>query len=355
MCVCVLRGADTLSDPNSSHYSGNPNCWQVSSCRGQIKGGSTDTDGDVRDTTNGLWHQLVVTTHPDGSEGYSVYVDGVLRANDPFIQGVGINRVDTSGGPGTWQTTGGRPTDPVGPIRLCGRAKPGAWVGDTAPVIWDPRRYFLGKVAHFSVWDQSFTADQVVALHNAYVSTFNLPTTPFLMPAGIQRPLAYYYLDEGHGWNLRDTIAGNSTAGEVTYEDTSSHPENANYTEPNWRDDDIFGSAIQCGRADTWQKDTLSLADVDYGHSGRWAMSVWFRHDPENFPGYSREQFIGHGDPIRPTSSNNQFHVQMERSNKFLTIMRDSTDIDRYTLSDPNSSHYSGDPNCWQVSRAAAR
>ena len=104
--MCVLRGADTLSDNTSVHYSGNPNCWQVSSCRGQIKGGSTDTDGDVRDTTNGLWHQLVVTTHPDGSEGYSVYVDGVLRANDPFIQGVGINRVDTSGGPGTWQTTG---------------------------------------------------------------------------------------------------------------------------------------------------------------------------------------------------------------------------------------------------------
>ena len=41
--MCVLRGADTLSDNTSVHYSGNPNCWQVSSCRGQIKGGSTDT------------------------------------------------------------------------------------------------------------------------------------------------------------------------------------------------------------------------------------------------------------------------------------------------------------------------
>ena len=58
-------------------------------------------------------------------------------------------------------------------------------------------------------------------------------------------------------------------------------------------------------------------------------MSVWIRHDVVNFPGYSREQFLGHGDPIRPTSTNNQFHVQLERSARIRTLMRDSTDIAR--------------------------
>ena len=137
----------------------------MSSCRGQVSGGSTDTDGDVRDTTNGLWHQYLVTTRPDGGEGYNVYIDGVLRAADPYIEGVGISRVNRDG---QWQTTGGRPTDPVGPIRLCGRAKPGAWVGDSQPVIWDSRRYFLGKVAHFAVWDSAMTAAQVNALLTSY-------------------------------------------------------------------------------------------------------------------------------------------------------------------------------------------
>ena len=111
-----------------------------------MSGGSTDTDGGVRDTTNGLWHQYLFTTRPDGQDGYNVYIDGVLRAADPYIEGVGVNRVDKTK---KWQTTGGGPTDPTGPIRLCGRAKPGAWVGDTQPVIWDSRRYFLGQVAHF--------------------------------------------------------------------------------------------------------------------------------------------------------------------------------------------------------------
>ena len=209
--MCIYT--DTLSNPNHTNYSGNPNCWQVSSCRGQVSGGSTDTDGDVRDTTNGLWHQYLVTTRPDGGEGYNVYIDGVLRAADPYIQGVGIDRVNRNG---QWQTTGGGPTDPIGPIRLCGRAKPGAWVGSTRPVIWDPRRYFLGKVAHFAVWDAAMTQAQVVALHNSYVTLFNLPTTPFLMPSGIPRPLAYYYLDEGHGWHLRESVGGNHTAGSVS-------------------------------------------------------------------------------------------------------------------------------------------
>ena len=61
----------------------------------------------------------------------------------------------------------------------------------------------------------------------------------------------------------------------MTYEDDHQI---GNYTQPNWATDEYFGSSIQCGRAGVWQKDTLSLQDVDYGHSGSWSMSVWFRH-----------------------------------------------------------------------------
>ena len=53
------------------------------------------------------------------------------------------------------------------------------------------------------------------------------------------------------------------------------------------------------------------------------------RHDEENFPGYSREQFIGHGNPEMQTSSNNQLHVQLEKSSAIRTITRDGDDIDR--------------------------
>ena len=107
--------------------------------------------------------------------------------------------------------------------------------------------------------------------------------------------------------------------------------------------DENFGTAIQCGSAGTWQKDTLSLPDVNYGHNGSWTMSVWFRHDTVNYPGYQREQFIGHGNPIAPTSSNNQFHVQIERSTNIRTIMRDGSDIDRCTRA-PTLSHPKSPP-----------
>ena len=48
---------------------------------------------------------------------------------------------------------------------------------------------------------------------------------------------------------------------------------------------------IACGAKDTEQKDTLELADVDYGSSGAFTINVWFRHDQENFENYQREGY----------------------------------------------------------------
>ena len=56
----------------------------------------------------------------------------------------------------------------------------------------------------------------------------------------------------------------------------------------------------------------MSLALKDYGSTGSWAWSVWFRHEAGvNFPDYQREQFFGHGDPRFPTTSFDQMHIQV--------------------------------------------
>ena len=140
---------------------------------------------------------------------------------------------------------------------------------------------------------------------------------PAVLPSTIPDPLAYYALDDGSGFELRDTVSG-ADSGRVLYD---ANHQSTTYTEPNWTDDERFNKTIQCGAKNGAgeQKDTLQLADVDYGHSGAWSLSVWFRHDPENFDGKEREQFIGHGDAREANGNPNHFHVQMENSFAFRT------------------------------------
>ena len=130
---------------------------------------------------------------------------------------------------------------------------------------------------------------------------------PFNMPANIPKPMAYYFMDEGHGRNLKESVTQVSDAGQVLFVDAAelgedvstsrvSHSHQHNLTgpnEPNWVHDDYFGRTIACGKIGEYshQKDFIALADVDYGANGKWAMSVWYRHEPEvNFQGYQREQ-----------------------------------------------------------------
>ena len=140
---------------------------------------------------------------------------------------------------------------------------------------------------------------------------------PTVLPSSIPDPLAYYPLDDGSGFNLRDTVSGSNTGKVIYVEDQQS----TTYTKPNWKDDERFGTSIQCGKKDgtNEQKDTLEIADVDYGRSGAWALSVWFRHDVQDFANKEREQFIGHGDARQSNGSPNHFHVQMETSYTFRT------------------------------------
>merc|ERR1712144_186564 len=101
----------------------------------------------------------------------------------------------------------------------------------------------------------------------SYIDQYNLPVTPFDLPADIPQPVAYYGLDEGAGFDLKESVTGVINAGSVIYD--ADH-QTVNYAEPNWMED-------------------------------------------ENFDDYQREQFFGHGDPSRSTPSRNQVHWQFEQ------------------------------------------
>ena len=174
------------------------------------------------------------------------------------------------------------------------------------------------------------------------LSTFEAGKPDFF-PASIPAPMAYYYMGEGGGYQLTDSVSGDTAAGSVLHdeshqltpgtEDGLGPQPGAVHSGPNWQADEYFGSSIACGKIDDTiiQKDTLSLADVDYGSNGSWAWSVWFRHEAGvNFPDYQREQFFGHGNPVFPTTAFDQVHIQFERSGAIRTILYDQGDTTRF-------------------------
>jgi hypothetical protein len=148
-------------------------------------------------------------------------------------------------------------------------------------------------------------------------------------------------MNEGQGFALKDSVSGNANSGKVKYDD--GHQTVA-YTQPNWVADDFFetnGQTLSCGKKSTKQKDTVELADFNYGTSGSWSLSLWFRHWPENFENYQREQLIGHGDALFGTGSPNQFHLQLEKSNKLRTVYNTSWPAPtRYQDTPVNANHF---------------
>ena len=67
----------------------------------------------------------------------------------------------------------------------------------------------------------------------SYVEQYNLPVTPFDLPAGIAQPVAYYALDEGIGFDLKESVSGKIDSGRVLYEDAH---QTVTYDQPNWID-----------------------------------------------------------------------------------------------------------------------
>ena len=123
--------------------------------------------------------------------------------------------------------------------------------------------------------------------------------------------VAYYAFDEGTGFDLKEAVTG-QLDGKVLA-NPGDQPAGFTYDQPNWQTDERFGTVISCCSADTLQKDTLELADVDYGKNGKFTMNVWFRHDKENFADLHKEILFGHGDPaLSAGGSPNMLHVWLE-------------------------------------------
>jgi hypothetical protein len=140
--------------------------------------------------------------------------------------------------------------------------------------------------------------------------------------------VAYYAFDEGSGFDLKEAVTG-QLDGKVLYEPAV---QTVTYDQPNWQTDERFGTVISCGDAATMQRDTLELADVDYGKNGKFTMNVWFRHDKEDFPDLHKEVLFGHGDPGQSAGwSANHVHVWLEKgypnNDKYIAIYKDYNTI----------------------------
>ncbi|KAJ9525255.1 hypothetical protein QJQ45_020782 [Haematococcus lacustris] len=115
-----------------------------------------DSDGSVADNTrarpgrvpanvtDGGWHMISLTTRPDGSRGYQLYVDGKLGAELPLANVLAAGS----------EVDGGDPIQLTGPISLCGRAD------------GDPNRGFPGWLSQLMVFDIALTPDDVAAMYN---------------------------------------------------------------------------------------------------------------------------------------------------------------------------------------------
>jgi len=64
-------------------------------------------------------------------------------------------------------------------------------------------------------------------------------------------------------------------------------------------------------------------------------------------------QFFGHGDPVFPTSARHQIHIQFEKDDGILGIIKDSGDTDRYTRDCmkkwcPSDEYANANPSCYK-------
>ena len=163
---------------------GDPCGWNRE-CWGPYKGWSDTMPSQHGAVDNGnMWHMLTLTTHPDGSKGYSVYLDGQMRAGMPYA-GMGVDMFETDENWTRVQTAmAGDPINPEGPMRFCGRlatyggAETGYWADENLHGFdagWHSRRYFMGKVTHASFFSAAMTKAQVNALMQSYIDQYNLP------------------------------------------------------------------------------------------------------------------------------------------------------------------------------------
>ncbi|KAK2080285.1 hypothetical protein QBZ16_000138 [Prototheca wickerhamii] len=147
---------------------------RVMALDGNDQGGSTayylDSDGHVNDPnarnassrhpnlSDGNWHMITLSTHPNRTRGYALYLDGQLAAS--MWDGM------TDSQNKTIEATGGDAITSSDTITLCGRYDKIA------------SRYYDGQLANLMVWSAPLGDGEVQQLYRAYTSAGPSPDAP---------------------------------------------------------------------------------------------------------------------------------------------------------------------------------
>ncbi|KAL4426385.1 hypothetical protein ABPG77_004679 [Micractinium sp. CCAP 211/92] len=100
------------------------------------------------DVNDGGWHMITLSTLPNGTKGYALFVDGASVGE----LGPGMKTADGT----PVDATGGGPADLTDSIYLCSRSDS------------DQQRFFDGSVAHLLLFDHALTAKNVAGLFQTY-------------------------------------------------------------------------------------------------------------------------------------------------------------------------------------------
>ncbi|EIE21984.1 hypothetical protein COCSUDRAFT_56427 [Coccomyxa subellipsoidea C-169] len=216
------------------------------------------------------WHMLTLTSQPDGSNGYCMYVDGKLagqmQENATYIGSDGIRRT----------VDGGQPMNIDGSIVLCGRSD-----GDNA-------RGYSGQLAELAIWDESLSEAAVAKIYSAGLgfSSNQMASTspsdvvdtappapaepPTITPLAsgiaapsyskIPVPVAFFPLS-GYHLNSEPKLASGGNFSGAGYNIM-------------WMPDPDVGIVAECTKVND---STIVLDPVSYGSSGQWAINIWMK------------------------------------------------------------------------------
>eukprot|EP00887_Chlorella_sp_A99_P005410 scaffold1.g5410.t1 len=158
-------GAASTYSPNQANGSVQPGASRaINLCMQDANDDATaltfvDSDGAVssnafRNTTglldvnDGDWHMITLSTFPNNTAGYALYVDG--------REAGAITNASTGTFGAPVEATGGQPAEIDEPIHLCARSD------------LDPDRFYDGAVAHLTIWNDALTPDQVAGIYRQY-------------------------------------------------------------------------------------------------------------------------------------------------------------------------------------------
>ena len=110
-------------------------------------------------STDGQWHMITITTHPEGGKGIALYIDGQLVAQTQ----PGVDYMNSAGGVAT--ADGGDPIFLNGTLTLCARAD------------LNSQRFYSGRLAHLRIFDFALNETQVQAIYVEQAATVSQPAS----------------------------------------------------------------------------------------------------------------------------------------------------------------------------------